>query len=203
MSRPLPYRPAPAAEPATEAPAAPKQSFGWPGAAVVAAGAVLVVVGFTVLDWFSNVDVPPYFKGSYDFGAVRDGLDRASDFSSVLPGLSGHLSFGISVTYFDWLAWVLLAAGAVVGLLAVSPLGPSTAGLRGLGVLIGLLGAGCTFWALNLVSADATARQLIPAKQRGLLHYGFFLDHATLGAWTAAAGFLLLGIGAALGPRRP
>jgi hypothetical protein len=171
------------------------RAFGVPGAALVVIGAILGVLAFTVLGWFRNKvgDVGSSSKST--FSKVHDALDNAQNQAKELH-VSKYLHFGISPTYFSWLAWVLLAAAVVLGLLAVSSAG--TGAVRGLAVLVGLAGAGLTIWALDLVEFDRG----LPGEPSNLPGFTDYIKHSGFGAWAAVAAFLLITIGAAIGPRR-
>jgi hypothetical protein len=100
--------------------------------------------------------------------------------------------------YFSWLAWVLLAAAVVVGLLAVLPNAFSGV-LRVLGPIVGLAGVGLTFWAIDLASFSGPYARQLGSSNPG---YSDYLNDAGPGFWLAAAGLLVIGLGALLGPRR-
>jgi hypothetical protein len=133
-------------------------------------GGVLGVVAFTALDWFSGND-PSHFSD------VHDVLKLAH---------AQHVDNGAAYLYFSWLGWALLAAAVVVAILACLP-SPASPGLRVLGALLGLVGIGLTFWAVEFVHGPA---------------YSEFLKHARVGFYFTLGAFLLTFIGSLIGPRR-
>lgn len=117
------------------------------------------------------------------FGSVNAG--KFNHIHRTIDQLGGA-STGVGKAYFDWLAWTLLIAGTVLALLANIPT-PASPGLRILGALVGLAGIGFTFWGIQFVHGPA---------------YTEFLKHARVGFYVMLAGFLLITIGALIGPRR-
>src|SRR6185437_8877026 len=95
-----------------------------------------------------------------------------------------------SVAYFGWLAWVLLLVLIVVAFGANLP-NKASDGLRLLGFFLGLVGVAVTYYTL---SRYAEATHDLFGTSSGAL------DNADLGIWAALGGYLLAGIGAALGP---
>jgi hypothetical protein len=165
---------------------------------LVVVGAALIVVADTVLRWFRDTHGSAFGGGAKEttFAKLHDELDALDKLVSSNPAASHIVHFGVSVQYFDWLGWVLLAAAVVLGLLAIAPIGPSAVGVRVLAVLAGLAGIGLTLWALDLVRTDASVGN-------NLAHsYGWYLSHTSWGAWAALLGFLLVTLGAVMGPRR-
>jgi hypothetical protein len=145
------------------------------GLLLVLGGAGFVLISFRFLDWYHVPTSGADTAGDPTFPALRDSAQQ----------LGGA---GVALAYFDWLSWTLVIAVAVLGASAVLPL-PGAASLRLLGFLAGILGAVATYYALaqhqNAVgSADSV------------------FHNATWGVWAAIGGFLVAGIGAALGPRR-
>ncbi|MGN6608583.1 MAG: hypothetical protein ACTHMS_16430 [Jatrophihabitans sp.] len=117
------------------------------------------------------------------------GSDRShfSDIGKVTKAL-GDQANSFSDAYFHWLGWVLLAVAAVVAVVAALPSGFAAAA-RTLGVLIGLAAAGATVWALKFEGTGGPA-------------FSEYIKHARAGFYVAGGGFLLIAIGAAVGPRR-
>jgi hypothetical protein len=153
------------------------RSFGLPGAVLVIVGAALVLIAFRFLDW-------------YDVGGGTDSAGNAtfSKLHNTADQLSGA---GAARAYFDWAAWVLVIALVVGGIAANLPV-PVADGLRVVGFLIGLIGAGATYFAIaQLHNAQITAG----AAKHNLLY------NSTWGLWAAFAGYLIGAIGAGLGPR--
>jgi hypothetical protein len=147
-----------------------RREVGIVGLVLTLIGAALVVVSFASLDWLSGDD---------GFG---DNLEvKFSD----LHDLVSHGSPTLSRLYFDWLGWTLLAAVVVFGVLGNLAI-RSHPLWRVLGIMAGLAGAACTFFAIygNGTSLSDVAK------------YG------AVGFWLAIAGFLLAAIGAVIGPRR-
>lgn len=148
-------------------------TFGVVGTVLAAVGAASGVVAFTAVDW-------------YTLGA-KDSSSHYGEVKKVLDQLGGTAS-GISKLYFGWLGWALLAVAFVVAVLANMP--SSSAGpLRALGVIIAVASIAITFWALKFLSTSSPG-------------YSHYLDHARIGFYLALAAFLLIGIGAMIGPRR-
>jgi hypothetical protein len=151
-----------------------RRTFGSVGAIVSAIGAVAVVLGFTVFNWFRD------FGADSQFSDLKKLVDRADNLG---------IGFTPSTLYFDWLGWVLLVAAILTALLAVLPIVASKV-WQIVGLVVGLVGAAMTFLAIKL--AD-------PPNGTG---YGDYLKHANVGFYLAAGGFVVLGIGAAIGSRR-
>jgi hypothetical protein len=145
-----------------------RRAIGIVGLVIALAGVVLVAVSFSNLNWLST----------------DEGAGTTVSFKD-LHDLVGSGSPGLTRFYFEWLAWALLGAVAVLALLANLPL-RSHAGWRVLGLAVGLGGAVCTFFAIY---NDGTTLH-------DLVKFG------AVGFWLAQAGFLLAGLGAVVGPRR-
>jgi hypothetical protein len=79
-----------------------------------------------------------------------------------------------------------------VGLLANLPSSRAD-GLRMTGFILGIVGAAFTYYALS--------RYVQALTDRGASQ-GQALDHAQSGIWLALIGYLLAGVGAAIGPLR-
>jgi hypothetical protein len=154
-----------------------RRSFGLPGAILAIVGAALVLVAFRFLDWY-DVAGGTDSAGNATFGKLRSTADQLGD-------------AGAARAYFDWLSWVLVIALVVAGIAANLPV-PAADGLRVVGFLVGLIGAGATYFAIaQLHNAQVSAG----AEKHNLLY------NSTWGLWTAFAGYLLGAIGAGLGPR--
>ncbi len=149
---------------------------GAPGLALTALGGLMVVVSFTVLGWYSA-------SGGVDtVGAIGFGELHAQTRSFDAPQLARD--------YFAWLSWVLLLATIGMGIEANLP-SRSSGSFRVLGFVSGCVGAGVTYLALHSLWGALADR------------YGADVGvfrHASLGLWVALAGFVLAGLGAALGP---
>jgi hypothetical protein len=110
---------------------------------------------------------------------------KFSDISDIVT--KDHVgATGMATVYFGWLAWVLLAAALILAILANLP-NAGSAALRPLGVLVALAGVGATFWAIDAYHGPA---------------YTQFLKTADEGFYVAVGGFLLIAIGAMVGPTR-
>jgi hypothetical protein len=159
------------------------RSFGVVGAVLTIVGAALCIVAFTATNWFKIAGE------TGDFSDSRKALDRLDDINAA--GTLPH-------AYFGWLAWVLLAAAAVIALLANLPT-PASAPLRGFGALIAVAGIAFTLLAVKLISRESIARQAdLPVS------YGDWLKNAAKqpSLYVALGGFLLIAIGSLIGPRR-
>lgn len=148
------------------------------GRAYGVVGAVLAVLGAAAVV-VAFTAVKWYDQGSLKFNDIKDNLDHFSSQASFLPK-----------AYYSWLGWVLLAAALVLALVAAAPTSGAAAA-RGLGLLVGLAGVGATLWAVDYAQGI-----------HGAPSYSEFIKHAGVGFYLAAAGFLVIGIGAAIGPRR-
>ena len=111
-----------------------------------------------------------------------------SDVHDVVTAAPSHAVTGLAAAYFGWLAWLLLC-GSVIVAIAANAASNASAVVRAAGVLVGAVSAVVTLFAIKL---DGTG-------SRSLSDY---LHHARVGFYLALAGFLLLAVGAAIGPRR-
>jgi hypothetical protein len=145
------------------------RSVGVAGIAVLVSGAVFVLLSFTTLTWYGAVNGPDSV-GRIKFATLHH-----------LTNLVG--APGLTKAYFAWAAWLLLILLIAVGLAANLP-SPVTAGLRVLGLFVGLVGAAMTYYAIDR------------------LFDGNVFTHAGAGVWLALVGYLVAGAGAALGPTR-
>jgi len=153
---------------------AARRTIGVPGVALVLLGAIAVLLSFRFLHWY---DVPAGHDSSGDvtFSKLHASADQ----------LGGA---GVAAAYFGWLGWVLLIAGIALGVAANVP-SPLADPLRVAGFVVGLLGTGGTLYALAQ-HFNATG------STHGILH------NAASGTWAALAGFAVMAVGSALGPRR-
>jgi hypothetical protein len=150
------------------------RSIGVAGIGLVLLGVVALLVSFTApVDWY---------PGSTGPSAVAH--IRFSDLHH-LTAASG--SVAIAKAYFGWLAWVLLIVLIIVGFAANMPT-PAADGLRVLGFVVGLAGAAVTYVALNRLAGSAGS--------------GGAFEHSRAGVWLAVTGYLVAGVGAAVGPKR-
>jgi hypothetical protein len=156
----------------------PSQAFGVVGAAVAVVGAVLLVVAFTAVSWFSGDGGT---GGSSSFSNVHQALDQ-------VPGLREVTANA----YFSWLGWVLLVVAVGAALVANVPtIGPP---FRVIAPIVALGSIVVTFVAIKLLK---------DSDQLGSDYQGYttYLKHASTGFYLAVAGFVLVGVGALIGPR--
>lgn len=178
-------------------PAPSRGRIGLVGAVVALVGVVGVVLALTVLRWFTSDRVGTIFRavGNRRFGRVHDALEAGHD--QIPAQLSRFVDFGISRAYFSWLAWVLFALAVVVAIVALLPTRASLF-LRIVGIVVGLAAIAFTFWAIDLVSLSGPVANTAANNPR----YGDYFSHTNVGFWFAAVGFLLIGVGTVIGPRR-
>ena len=133
-------------------------------------GAIMVLVSFTEADWYAGT------RGADSVGARTFGsLHTLTQY----PGTPA-----VAHAYFSWLAWVLLIGSIILGLGANLPTAHAHS-LRLIGALVGLVGAGATYVAIEQPHQGTS---------------GSAFDNAAAGIWLALLGFLLAGAGAAIGP---
>lgn len=147
------------------------ERFGIAGMVFALLGAVLLVVCFTALDWFS-VDAQG-FSRNFSFGEVGDLLDNGG-------------GTGFATAYFHWFAWVFMVVAAAAAIGSSFP-SPALRALRVVGVVAAFAAAGLSFLALQVTD------------NRGYVEW--FKD-ARVGFYLAVLGFVLIGVGAAIGPRK-
>lgn len=173
-------------------PGYPQQPYGPPGARYsavanaygepVGSGAKFGVVGATLAGVgavllvisFTALEWFAKFTGSGSFGDVHDQLDAN-------PGQAS----GLASAYFSWLAWTLAVASVIVAILANLP-SPASGPLRALGAVLASAAIAVSFFALRLANGGA---------------YGDYIKQARIGFYFAVVGFLLVGIGALVGPK--
>jgi hypothetical protein len=151
-----------------------------PGLALVSAGAVMLILSFTTLEWRHRPAGRSDAVLKIDFAALRQNLEHFPSGGKPAP----------TVAYFTWLCWVLLIALIIVGFAANLP-NRSSDGMRLTGFFLGLVGAAFTYYALSRY-AQAT-HDLFGTSSSAL-------DNADIGIWFALAGYLLAGAGSAVGP---
>jgi hypothetical protein len=122
----------------------------------------------------------PWFSvdGGLTTGDIRDRLDA-----------SGDIANDLSVSYFSWFSWalVLLATGCAV--LAALPRAGLSLAFRIAGPILAGFAVLFTLGAMELTDAvydDNT----------------YYFEHLTTGFWVAIVGFVLIGAGCIVGPRR-
>lgn len=155
---------------------------GIPGIVLVSAGAIMLILSFTTLEW-RKLAARGDSVGEIDFSALRQNLEHFP--AGGKPGPT--------VAYFTWLCWVLLIALIIIGFAANLPTRRSN-GLRLAGFFLGLVGAAFTYYALSRYSL--ASHDLFGTSSGAL-------DNADLGIWFALGGYLLAGAGSAIGPMQP
>ncbi len=153
----------------------PSQLFGILSAVLTAAGALLIVLAFTVFDWF---------KGP-------SSTTRLSDLHRILSH-AGTLSEGLSKGYFSWLGWALLAVAVLTALIAATPTVGAT--FRFIGPVVAAGAIVMTFVGIHLFKSSVVNGTGVS--------YSTYLNNARVGFYLTLAGFVLVGVGAALGPRK-
>jgi hypothetical protein len=145
------------------------------GARFGVVGATLAGVGAVLLVIaFTAVD---WFKNpSSGFRDIGDTLDAHS---ALAPGLAD--------AYFSWLGWLLLVAVVAVAIAANLPT-PASGPLRAFGAILAAAAMALTFFAIRLDSSG------VP--------FTTYLKNARVGFYLALVGFLVVGIGALIGPKR-
>lgn len=136
------------------------------------ASIVLTLLGGIVL--VVSFTTLEWFKGSVTFGDISDAVD------------AGGSATGFGEAYFDWLAWTFFIVGLVAAIVASFP-SPALRAVRAIGAVVGFAAAGLTFLAID------------PGDNGS---YGDAIGDARIGFYFAVVGFLLIGIGAAIGPRK-
>ncbi len=193
--KPAADRPAPTDQSAPEQSSAAGLTV-TPGIIVLSIGAFLVLLAFSVLDWFRNG--PGFFSGASDnsrFGDLHKLIAGYKAQTDVAP-LRGHVSFGFSEFYFGWLGWVVFLAAVGLGALAVSRFGARHWYARWLASVVAFAGAAMSLMALNLISFEGNATNNANAPA-----FGDYFAHSGFGAWAAILGFLVIAIAVFL-PRR-
>jgi hypothetical protein len=155
-----------------------RRGLGLVGLVLVLVGAALVLVSFRFLDWYAVRSTSADSVPEITFSRLHHSVDD----------LGGAV---VASAYFAWLSWVLVIAVIAVGCAANAPSRVSDA-MRVGGFLIGLLGAAATYYAL---AQYRDAQVSAGAARHGVLF------NATWGLWIAMVGYLLAGVGAAVGPR--
>ncbi|SHH01324.1 hypothetical protein SAMN05443575_3088 [Jatrophihabitans endophyticus] len=112
--------------------------------------------------------------GTLSFGDVGDLLDGRGD------------ATGFASAYFGWFAWVFLLVSVVAAVGSSFP-SPALRALRVVGVVAAFAAAGLSFLAIQVTDSRS---------------YVDWLADARVGFYLAVVGFVLIGVGAAIGPRK-
>ncbi|MEO8889221.1 MAG: hypothetical protein ABI301_02325 [Jatrophihabitantaceae bacterium] len=156
----------------------PSYTFGAVGAAVAVLGAIAIGVAFTAVDWFTH--------------AIGDGPSHFSDIHAALKKLNAvHAANSLSSAYFSWLGWALFAVAVIAAIIACAP-GATSALFKAISALTALAGIVLTLVAIDLVKRGTA----------GAPSYTEYLKHSRLGVYLSLAGFVLVAVGALIGPRR-
>jgi hypothetical protein len=160
------------------------------GSMLVGLGCVLILSALTLLNWFRSGS--GFFNGAGAHSTFSDVHDLLSGYTQQLAsqGLSSHVSFGASRSYFGWLGWLLLLAAGGFGALAASAFGTAHFIVRWLGAVVAATGFGVTLLAMNLITFEGNAPNNADAPS-----YGDFLSNSGPGAWCALAGYLFVIVG--------
>lgn len=116
-----------------------------------------------------------YSGANSSFSNIHDGLDAA-----------GGAAKGFASAYFSWFAWTFLVVSVLAAVGSSFP-SPALRAARVIGVVAAFAAAGLSFLAVQLTD------------QRSYL---YFLEHARVGFYLTVIGFVLVGVGAAIGPRK-
>jgi hypothetical protein len=150
-----------------------RESVGVIGLIAAAAGAAVLIVGFTVLAW-------------YRIG----GLDITfSDFHKTVDQPGAPV---FPKAYFGWLGWALLVLVAASAVLANLPIGSATLAFRILAPAGGVVGIVATLLALK----DFWDKANVVAGDVGVF------KHSAAGLYLILIGFLIGGVAGVFGPRR-
>jgi hypothetical protein len=167
-----------------------------PGIVLLGIGAFLILLAFSVLDWFR--DGPGFFAGAGDnstFGDLHN-LIALRKQQAAASALERHVSFGVSEHYFGWLGWLLFLAAVGLGAVAVSRFGARHWYVRWLASVVAVAGGATSLFALNLITFEGNAQNNADAPT-----FSEYFAHSGLGVWAAMLGFVLIAIAVFL-PRR-
>lgn len=136
-------------------------------------GMVLGLLGGVLLIvCFTALD---WFKGGATFGDTADFVDG-----------NPAAATGFASAYFSWFAWTFVIIAVLAAVLSSFP-SPALRATRVIGVVAGFAAAGLSFLALQVSDGRS---------------YLDWLKDARIGFYLAVIGFVLVGIGAAIGPRK-
>lgn len=151
-----------------------QQQYAYPsGQRLGVVGLVLAFVGEALL-MISLLGLDWTERADGITASFRDLTDAAK-----VPGAPG-----LTHAYFVWLGWVFVIATVLIAILANLPIGKAAGFFRLLGPLVALGGIAVTIFAL-----------------KGDNSLGDVFDAVDIGFWVACGGFVVAGIGAAIGPR--
>ena len=152
----------------------PTNPFGAAGdfAFGIAGLATALIGGIVVLVALTAVD---WFDNGISFGDLHDLANNTGAFT------------GFGDAYFGWLAWAFLIVGVIAGIASSFP-SPAVRAFRAIGVVVGIAAAGLTFLAIK--------------SDTGGPSYSSTISHTQIGFWLVIVGFVLIGVGAGIGPRR-
>jgi hypothetical protein len=162
------------------------------GAAVVAAGAILVVLALVAFPWFSVTQSSGFFPEFFG----RTTSPHFSDVHAAIghfrlelehAGVARYFSFNAADSYFSWLGWGLLAVAAALGAVAVSPIGDNHWTPRWLAAVAAFAGGALTVTGLDLVSVAGN-----PPPNARPPTFGDFVAEAGIAPWVAVAGYTLI-----------
>lgn len=165
--------------------------------------AILGVLSLFVFGWYrdnyNSVSGGGSSSSGSKFSKIHDALDAAQNQVDANPSVGKYIHFGLSPTYFGWLGYVLIIAAVVLAFIAAAPLGGSVVAVKFVAAIVALAGLGATFWAIDLISFDATLRNQLSDNPPG----GYFdwLKHTSFGAWSMMLAFVLCFIAALLPPK--
>lgn len=147
---------------ATPRPTGP--SLGVVGLVLSGAGAIVGIIAFTAVTWFSDLG-RTHFQ---DVHHLVNALPRATK---------------VADAYFGWLAWLLLAVAVICAVAGCVP-SPASAVARALGVVVSLAAIALTFWAIKFSDDGANYSEFLKHARVGFyLALGAFVLTA-LGAGT-------------------
>ena len=147
------------------------------GAQFGVVGATLAGIGFILL--IIALTAVTWFKQggvSATFGDLSNTLDSNSN------------AGGIASAYYGWLAWTLAVVGVIVAIAANLP-SPASGPLRALGAVLAAAAIAFTFLSVQLTTSTTFG-------------YSDYFKHVNIGFYLAVLGFLLMGIGSLVGPKR-
>jgi len=160
------------------------------GSTLVVVGCVLILSALILLNWFREGS--GFFGGAGSHSTFSDLHDLLRSYTqqAASTGVSSHVSFGASRSYFGWLGWLLFLAAGGCGALAVASVGASHFVLRFLGAVVAATGFAVTLLAINLITFEGNAPNNANAPS-----YGDYFANSGPGTWCALAGYLFVLVG--------